>query len=393
MRRQIAILIDPGDTWGRHVITGILAAVRHQLPWDLLIDPRDDQWRYRVPRRWNGDGIIGAIRDEKTARHVRSLGLPIVNVSSWGGPEWGWPRVNTDDSSRARLAFEHFRDRGFEHYAYYGPPSQRYSDQRGVAFADVVSDAGFDCAIFKIGSGQPSRSSVEQKTKKWLGNLPRPVAIFAADPHPALRLTEICHAAGIRVPEEIAILAGDTDDLLCAASDPPLSSIVLASERIGSESVRLLDAILNKKPIENPTVVIPPAGTIQRRSTDILAVNDPHFVKALRFIREQAHAGIQVNDVLRVVPMSRRLLEQRFAHYLKRTPADEIRRIKMERVKQLLSSTDQSLELIAQSSGYSSVSHMCYTFRKAIQQSPMEYRKTSRKGGLLEQTSFAEKKI
>jgi len=382
-RRQIAILIDPGDSWGRQVITGILSAVRHLLPWDLLIDPRDDQWRYRVPRNWRGDGIIGAIRDDMTARHVRSLGLATVNVSAWGNADWEWPRVNTDDHVRARLAFEHFRDRGFEHYAYYGPPSQRYSDQRGECFSDVVSEAGFSCMMFRMGSARRGRTAVDEQTRKWLAKAPRPLAVFAADPHPALRLSEICHSLDIRVPEEVAILAGDTDDLLCAASDPPLSSIVLASERIGSESVRLLASLLDGQSVPASNLLIPPLGTIHRRSTDMLAVNDPSFVEALRFIREHAHKGIQIRDVLRVVPISRRLLEQRFHQYLSRTPADEIRRIKMERVKHLLTSTDQTLEQIAHSSGYSSVSQLCFSFRKATEQSPMDFRRTTRHGNSL----------
>ncbi len=380
-RRVIAVLIDPGDSWGRQVIAGISSAVRQQLPWDLLIAPRDDQWRFRVPRNWRGAGIIAAIRDQKTAEHIRNLNLPTVNVSSWEKSREGWYRVITNDRQRAEMAFAHFHERRFQNYAYYGPPSQRYSDLRGESFRQVVTEAGFSCEIFQIPYSKRGWNSVMKQTLDWLKGAPRPLAVFAADPHPAIQLTEICHSVGIRIPEEIAILAGDTDDLLCAISDPPLSSIVLAAEQIGSASVKMLHALLAADPLSAESVLIPPLGVTGRQSTDILAVDDPLFVSALKLIRRHAHSGIQVGDILQMVPMSRRSLEQRFHQYLDRSPASEIRRIKLEQVKELLRSSEQTLEQLAKSVGFSSPSQLCTVFKKATGQTPKEYRQGSRQRG------------
>ncbi|HWL08403.1 MAG TPA: DNA-binding transcriptional regulator [Planctomicrobium sp.] len=377
-RKRIVVLIDPGDSWGRGIIRGISSAVRHLLPWDLLIAPRDDQWRLRVPRSWTGDGLIGAIRDDKTADHVCSLELPTVNVSSWEKTRPGWYRVQTDDRRRAEMAFEHFRDRGFRHFAYYGPPSLRYSDHRGRLFHDVVTSAGFPCEIFRIPSSRRGWHSLQEQTQVWLENAPRPLAIFAADPHPGIQLTEICNAAGFLVPEEIAILAGDTDDLLCNVSDPLLSSIVLASERIGMASVRVLETLLRGEEPPLTTEFIPPLYVIEQQSSEMLAVDDPVFHAALRFIRERAHTGIQVGDILRMSSVSRRSLEQRFQKILGRTPADEIRRIKLDRVKQLLIATEQTVEQIAQSSGFCGPAQLCFAFKKEVGQTPLGFRQSSR---------------
>jgi LacI family transcriptional regulator len=378
-RRRVAVLVDPGDTWGRRVILGISGAVRHLLPWDLLIAPRDDQWRFRVPHNWHGDGIIAAIRDDKTAEHVRSLALPTVHVSLCEKSLDSRFRVITDDRKRAELAFNHFRDRGFWNYAYYGPPDQRYPERRGQLFREVVQEAGLICDIFKISGPKSDENSLQQQTITWLRHMPRPLAIFAADPHPAVRLTQICQSEGIHVPEEVAVLAGDSDDVLCDISDPPLSSIRLASELIGAESVAMLDRLFRNEIPSQSTQLIAPLGVVSRHSTDMLAVSDPIFVGALRFIREHAHQGIQVGDILRVVPISRRLLEQRFQQFLNRSPADEIRKVRLERVKQLLISTDQSIEQISRSSGFSSPSQLSVVFRRETDQTPLQFRKLKRR--------------
>ena len=380
LRHEVAVLIDPGDSWGRRVIHGISAAVRHQLDWDLLIAPRDDQWRFRIPADWRGVGVIAAIRDEKTAEHVHALQLPTINVSAWQNARFHWHRVNTDDRQRAVMAFQHFRERHFEHFAYYGPPSQRYSDLRGENFREVVQHAGYPCLMFQMQTNRRGWNSVKHQTLQWLQQTPRPLAVFAADPHPAMLLTEICHSADIHIPEELAVLAGDTDDFLCEVSDPPLSSVVLAAEQIGRESVALLHSILQGKMARESKILLPPLGVVQRQSTDILAVDDPLFVQALQLIRQQAHTGIRVGDILRAVPISRRLLEQRFRLYLNRSPADEIRRVKMDRVKELLRITDQTIEQIAFNTGFSSPSQLCAVFRTATDQTPKQYRLASRQG-------------
>jgi len=376
--RRVAVLIDPGDSWGRGVIQGISAAARHDLAWDLLIDPRDDEWRYRVPPNWKGDGIIAAIRDDQIAQHVRAQGVPAVSVTLNENATYERYLAITDDRQRAELAFSHFRDRGFEHLAYFGPPSQRYTKVRGKLFHQVVTEAGYECHLFqpRISSGNPY--SVQQQAVKWLKQLPRPLAVFAADPYPALQLSSICKAEGFHVPEEIAILAGDTDDLMCEVSDPPLSSILLASEQIGAASVQMLNQLMSGETPPLEKVEIPPLGIRERRSTDVIAVDDPHFANALRYIRQNAHRNLQVGDVLKQVPVSRRWLEQKFQQILNRTPADEIRRIKLDQVKHLLMSTDQSLEQIALVTGFSSASRLSYIFRAATQLTPMTFRKANR---------------
>ena len=125
--------------------------------------------------------------------------------------------------------------------------------------------------------------------------------------------------SGIRVPDQVAILAGDTDDLMCEVCTPPLSSVALAGRRIGYEAAAALDRMMNgERPPAQP-IKIPPHGVISRQSTDILAIDDDTVVRALRFIQQRAFQDIVVKDILHEVPVSRRSLEIQFRRYLGRS--------------------------------------------------------------------------
>ncbi|HVJ86238.1 MAG TPA: XylR family transcriptional regulator [Caulifigura sp.] len=369
---QIAVLIDTEDNWGRRVVAGISEAARN-LAWELLIAPRDDQWRLRVPFGWDGHGVIAAMRDRQTATHIRRLDLPTVNVSSWGFSQTWCVRIVTDDRQRAVLALNHFRERGYEHFAYFGPPSQRYSNSRRDHFQRAVNEAGLRCSIFSSPLARQGWSSMRNQVAQWLQSLPRPLAVFTADPHPALQLSQICRAEGIRVPNDVAILAGDTDELLCELAVPPISSVVLAGEHIGALSVQALSGLLQGRR-QDPVTFVPPIRIAERQSTDLLAIDDSFFAEAVQYVRRHAHTGIHVRDILRVVPVSRRQLELKFQQYLQRSPAEEIRRVKIERAQQLLTSTSMNVRQISQAVGFASVSRFCVMFRQMIGQTPLEFR-------------------
>ncbi len=375
--REIVLLIDTEDTWGRRVIAGIANAVREHYRWRLLVAPRDQQWRLRVPSGWNGDGLITALRDDLTAGHARSINLPTVNVSSWGIRQAWCARVVTDDRERAVLAWEHFRQQGYERFAYYAPPSQRYSDDRGEEFVSVIRQAGFPCDVYTTRSD--GSEAVAGGPAEWVRAMTYPIAIFAADPHPALQLTEVCREIGVRVPQDVAILAGDTDDLLCEIADPPISSIELACEQIGAVAVEQLASLMSG-PIPTIAVTkISPVRVQERRSTAVLAIGDPLFTWAIQFIRAEAHKGINVADVLQAVPISRRMLEQRFAAVLGTSPAAEIRRVRIEKVKELLATTDLSVSEVSREAGFTNPSQLSSVFRAVMGVTPNEFRENLRR--------------
>src|SRR5207249_2912841 len=129
------------------------------------------------------------------------------------------------------------------------------------------------------------------------------------------------------------------DDLLCELARPPLTSVIAPAEHVGYEAAALLDRLLaGQKPPERP-LLFPPLGVVARQSSDLLAIEDAAVAAAVRFIRAHGHQPIQVRDVLEAVPVSRRSLELRFQKVVQRTLWEEIRRVHLERAKNLLGNT------------------------------------------------------
>jgi LacI family transcriptional regulator len=173
----------------------------------------------------------------------------------------------------------------------------------------------------------------------------------------------------------VAVLGVDNDEVLCSLSPPPLSSVILNPRRAGWEAAVLLDKLMrgSKLRADDHVCLIPPVGVATRQSTDILAVDDPKIASALRFIREHACEGIKVGDVLAHNPMARRVLEMRFQKLIGRTPRQELLRVKLSRVKELLVGTRFPVWQIAERVGLDA-NHLSVVFRQATGVGPRAYR-------------------
>jgi LacI family transcriptional regulator len=376
--RRVAVLVETDDSWGCSVIRGIADYSQNQGHWNLLIDPRDHDSRSALPDLWDGDGVIARLGTRLQVNQLRSRKLPVVNVDTIFSGLPGVCDVVTDDLQRAKLAFAHLRDRGFEKFAYFAPPSQRYSTSRGKEFVELVRREGFQCSEYKpgyrvgrkIGWGEQQR-----RVSRWLASLPRPVAILTVDAQHGRQLAETCALSDVRVPDQVAILAGDTDDLMCEVCTPPLSSVSLAGRRIGYEAAAMLDRMISGQSVPRGPIRIPPHGVISRQSTDILAIDDDTVVRALRFIQAKAFQDIVVKDILHEVPVSRRSLEIQFRKYLGRSPAEEIRRVRLDKGRELLARTDMSIGEIATACGFANGTRFGVAFRKRFGTTPLAYRK------------------
>jgi LacI family transcriptional regulator, galactose operon repressor len=120
---------------------------------------------------------------------------------------------------------------------------------------------------------------------------------------------------------------------------------------------------------------IEPVGVSTRQSTDVIAVPDPQLAAAVRFIREHAYKGIGVEDVLKAVSISRTVLERRFHKFLERSPYEEILRLRIERVKELLTTTDLQMAQIAERVGFSGVEYLSAMFKRKLGVSPRVFRR------------------
>jgi LacI family transcriptional regulator len=180
------------------------------------------------------------------------------------------------------------------------------------------------------------------------------------------------------VPDDVAVIGVDNDALLCELASPPLSSVIPNTHRTGYEAAALLDRMMRGKRVAPTAHLIAPLGVAARQSTDVLAVDDRAVARAVQFIREHACEGINVSDVLRAVPLSRRVLEQRFQRLLGHTPREEILHVRLNRVKQLLSETDLPLYLIAERTGFEHVEYLSVVFKRETGKTPSAFRDGAR---------------
>lgn len=378
-RPSVALLIETSNSYARGLLRGIVSYIREHQSWSVHLP---EQGRGATPpawlSRWQGDGLIVRIENDVIARAVQNTGLPVVDVSAARlMPDVAW--VETDDRAIARMAADHLLDKGFTHLAYCGDARFNWSNWRREQFVDYVRRRGASCSVFpaRPSGRRPSWDRQQQRLREWVATLPRPVGVMACYDILAQQLLDACRDSNVAVPEEVAVIGVDNDELLCDLATPPLSSVIPDTVRTGYEAAALLDRMLRGESVAPRAHLIEPIGVATRQSTDVLALDDTDVAAAVRFIRENACENINVQNVLRVVPLSRRVLESRFRKLLGRTPHEEIVRLKIDRVKQLLRETDLSMQDIAQRAGFRHVEYMSVAFRKATGSAPTRYRRRS----------------
>lgn len=373
-RRSVALLVETSNSYARVLLEGVIAYVREHESWSIYLP---EQRRGDQPPswlgRWRGDGIIARIENEAIAQAVARTGLPVVDVSAARTlPRLPW--VETDDAAIARLAFEHLWERGFRRLAFYGDPRFNWSTWRAEHFQRLAQQAGAEVwSYLPADSGSWNRD--HQSLLRWVQRLPRPIGIMAGYDIRGQQLLDACRELDIAVPEEIAVIGVDNDPLICELCMPQLSSVIPNARHSGYIAAELLDRMMNGQEVEGIAHLVEPLGVCTRRSTEVLAIEDRDVAAALRFIREYACDGIQVADVLREVPLSRRVLESRFKKCLGRTPHEEILRAKLDRAQRLLDETDLPLSVIARRTGFSGEDYLSVAFKRAVGKSPSVYRK------------------
>lgn len=395
---RVAVLIETSNRYARDLLHGIHDWLLANERWSIRLAPPD---RHRSTadwlETWRGDGVIARVDSDPIAAALKRAGLPVVDVSAERRRS-DFPRISIDNVAVAGMAADHLLAKRFPNYAFCGDARFLWSRQRGAAFRRLLSERGAPCIEY---SGQSRRAAAGyardmQALVRWVRSLPKPIAVFACYDRRAHELIEACHQSGISVPSEVAVLGVDDDELICEFSDPPLSSVLPNARRTGFEAAALLSRLMAEHTANGrdasgegggagrrpggaaPSPEIPPIRVVERRSTEADAVADRHVVEALRYIRNHACDGIDVADVLRAVPVSRTLLERKFARYVGTSPHRAIKRRQIERVCQLLAESQLSIALIADIAGFESASYLSAVFRRETGETPRAYRERHR---------------
>lgn len=377
---KVALLIETSNAYARGILRGVEDYIRARGPWSVYLaehgrGDRPPSWL----ANWKGDGIIARIENRTIARALGRMKVPIVDVSA-ARLLPGVPWVETDDTAIAEAAAQHFFERGFQHFAFCGDARFNWSQWREARFAEFVRARGYASTSFATRARDVADDAAMDALARWIERLPKPVAIFACYDARGQQVLDACRRAGVSVPEQVAVLGVDNDEILCDLSPPPLSSIIPNARKAGWVAAELVAGMMAGARTIEQAHLIPPIGIATRQSTDIAAVADPHVAMAAGYIRENACRGIGVQDVVRIVPLARRLLEKRFRAALGRTLREEITRVQIHRVKRLLTETELPLAEIAGRTGFRHVEYLTVVFKRETGQPPSVFRSEQRPG-------------
>ncbi len=380
-RPRVALIVETSLASGRDILRGIARYLRAHGPWSIYHEPR--ALEESVPpwlTQWQGDGIIARIQNRPIADAVVGTRLPVVDVLGLV-PGLPIPLVHVDDRAIARLGAEHLLERGFRHFGFCAVEGANWSDARQTEFEAIVGQAGFECSICRLPPdtrGLSTWESQQDLLTDWVRALPRPVGVMVCNDPRGQLVLEAARRADAAVPEQVAVIGVDNDEPLCEISYPPLSSIKPDHGQVGYEAAALLDGMLHGETAPQEPVFVPPGGLVARLSTDVLAIDDPHVASAVRFIREHACDGIGIEDIVANVPLSRSTLQRRFRKVLGQTVHDEILRIRLRRVEELLVDTELPLELVADKAGFAHRQYLGEVFKARTGHTLAQYRARSR---------------
>lgn len=397
--RRIGISVEFHLLYKQHVdVVAGIQRYAEERGWTTVIDEWVDATILDAePGQVPYEGVIARVagRRLKIAETTASAGVPLVNVRAMSPAADRLPGVFPDFEQIGRLKAEHLMSLGLRHFAYAAPRQVPY-DRMGAAFAAAVAAAGH--SITRIDAPEDDDESLGDyrsstaRIRSWLDRWELPIGVATGGALFARRLAQMCHERGWRVPQDVAIVAGSNEETFCEKPTPSLTSIEIGFERVGYEAARLLERLMDqgmpssgetpsrkrrisKGPAAKPEhVILPPIGMVVRESTDFFASHDAMINEAQAYIAQHCHFQLGVQDVADHLCVSTKTLQNRFAAVLKRSVAQEIRRVRIETAKRELTSSERPIREIAIRAGFASNARMCVVFQKEVGVSPTQYR-------------------
>jgi LacI family transcriptional regulator len=379
---KIILLIDISEEYGQNLLKGIVKYSKEHGPWIFCRMPlfyRETlgmEGIVNFAKEWEADGIIAQLYNDLDVKKVLDAGIHLI-AEDFKERFMEIPNITGGYLEAGKIGAKYFLEKGFRNFAFYGFKNIVWSRERSEGFAQHLNPLGFEVHYFDNDQA-PSQELWHYKPSalsQWLQALPKPIAIMACDDERGQHITEACKHAKIQIPEEIAVLGVDNDKMTCNLSDPPLSSIGLDTEKGGYEAARLMDLMITKQIIEPYDILVKPTEVITRQSTDIASANDKYIAKALKFIHQNIDDRINVADVLKQVPLSRRALEKRFQETTGTGVYKYIYNLQIQKFAQRLLETDKTIFEISLEAGFDNSKNISRQFKQVKGCTPIEYRK------------------
>ena len=374
-RYRVALAVHDPIGIETEVVHGVLAYREHIDHWELL-GQRDVPFRqFKRINLSNVDGVIAAFSDRGSEQAVLDAGVAAVRTTNRLADST-LAMVATDNQAVGRMGAEHLLHLGHARIGFFAPDGGRDSEQQLAGFREVIEqDAGRTCDLIEVGDCRPSGARDTGPVRRWLDPRRGSIAVMTPDDNTARWLIDMAAIDyGLRVPDDVAVLGVGNDPWANALAPVRLSTVAVDLRQVGYLASKILDGIMAGE-MPPPPQFIPPVGVIARRSTDVALAEDPLVVDALRYMRDHCQYGINVEDVLDHLGISRRMLELRMKKATGQTPQVAIGRARIQRVKKMLVESDQTLGEVARACGFSHQARLNNVFKRATGMTPGEYRR------------------
>lgn len=372
--KKIILLLETSRAFGRQLIIGITKYAKLHGPWSFYKEPIDLKSSIPHLTNWKPDGII--MRDTLISKELLKLKKPTILAIHDSRYPKNLPVIKTDSVAIAKMAAEHFIEKGFKNFAFCGFDEYDWSEGRKFYFNKFINEAGYKAYNYISPKGKKSYWKNEQKNLiNWIKSLPKPIGIFACNDDRGQHILEVCKLINLKIPDDVAVIGVDNDPMVCELGDPPLSSIALNVEAAGYNAAKLMDYMIEKNKLTGEHILVSPTHIVQRQSTEIIAVEDPEVAKAIKYIKENAKNKILVEDVVKATCLSRRTLERRFKQILHRSIYSQIQHTRIELISKLLIETDLSISQITSLFNFTDVEHISRYFKREKGIGLREFRK------------------
>ena len=381
--RNVAVVLKLSGASGRDLLSGISTYAREHCRWRLRIFSRSEDFTpsalSEIP---DLDGIITSERGvDGISKVLERSRIPLVVIGMKG--EWisGRSRwltfVRNDDEDIGRFAASHLHSLGNFRSFGFVPSAERtyWSILREKGFRAHLRTKGISASVFPLSGNMTKSVRPVLSLSMWLQNLPKPAAVMAAFDERAIEILSVCNEAKIQVPQQVAVIGVDNDELLCDFSDPPLSSILPDHVREGMLAAQELNRMLRSGKSATTTVLCRGKRIIRRESTAPVAPITHLVDEALRYIRRNATTALRVDDVVRHLGVSRRLADLRFKESGELSLARVIANIRLDEVAKRLKESKAPIGKIASACSFENLQHLANAFRRRFGMSMSDYRR------------------
>ena len=389
MRRKtwnVVALLYADQKVDRDRIRGILNYAQMHREWNVKLLP--DHPANRIDDHVmpvNADGMItnpytlyGYGRGADAWEGIRNLVMFDGDEGCSAIPGARQVNINSDSAACGRLAANYLSERHIQHLAYVHMRMKRkWSDIRAEAFCETARAKGMDCVVYQPSDRDQAADSAE--LLKWLQNIPKPCGVLGANDARAIHIIELCRQGSIAVPEQIAVMGVDDNNMACEFIRPSLTSIETQNEEAGFLAAQTLDKLMRAKTV--PSCIVYGCPHIVERDSTLDPKGTARIIsRARHFISENFNRPISAADIAKATGISRKTSERRFRQAGLGSPADELRNRRLKEMHTRILRSTTPLSEIALACGFKSYHAAQAAFLRRYKMTPRDCRKAKNSG-------------